>query len=169
MKFIKLVENHIDGVIKISYDSFEDLRGEIFTPYSDSMGINLDFVHDKFSINKKKTLRGIHFDSKTTKLVTCISGSIQQVLVDLRKNSPTFRNILSYTISPSDRFSLLVPPGVGNAFLALEDDTVYYYKLAYVGEYIDQEGQSTVSWNDLDLNINWRFKNPILSDRDKND
>lgn len=150
---------------------FCDERGSIWTAYHnnfmvDIAAVNSEFVHDKFVISKRGVLRGIHGDSKTWKLVTPIHGKIQQVVVDLRQDSATYNKHFSVVIdSMKEHRSILIPPGFGNAFLSLTD-SIYYYKLAYQGEYYDAVDQFTVKWNDKKIGINWLNNSPILSERD---
>ncbi len=159
-------------VLEILPDSFSDKRGEIWTSFNkDSFSnffINLpDFNHDKFSYSKKNVLRGIHGDNKTWKLVSCIHGEIFQVIVDLRKDSKTFKKWKSYEISSKNKKSILIPPNFGNAFLVQSEFAIYHYKLAYEGLYFDAKDQFSLPWNDSSINIDWPVKNPILSERDK--
>lgn len=128
-------------------------------------GVSLSFSHVKFSSNCKNVIRGIHGDFQTWKLVSCVSGSMQQVLFDNRKSSPTFNQSLSFVISSDTPCFLLLPPGVGNAFKALHDNTVYVYGLAYKGNYIDCDRQFTIPYDSV--GIEWLGdSDPILSLRD---
>lgn len=166
---ISLENTEISGVKVINYDSHVDKRGEIWTTFVEKKfnQLNLkNFNHDKFSKSYKNVIRGIHYDSFTTKLVTAIYGSINQIVVDLRKESPTFKKYLSFKINAENRFSVLIPPMVGNAFMVESDFALYHYKLAYEGEYIDEDKQKTLKWNDPSIGIEWDCKNPILSKRD---
>lgn len=163
----------IEGLILIHQNSFEDTRGEVWSTFSgndlsEDLPDGLLFNHDKFAINKLNILRGIHGDSKSWKLVTCLQGKIFQVCVDLRPDSKTFRKHQTFYFEPSEKkFSVLMPPNFGNAFLSLTDDSIYHYKLAYEGAYFDAEDQFTYKWNDPDINIEWPIDNPTLSVRDK--
>ncbi len=163
-------ELDIQGVFKIDYDSFNDLRGSIWSPYIkdefDKLGFE-GFKHDKFATSYKNVLRGIHFDTNTSKLVTTIQGEVDQVVVDMRENSKTYKKSIMLNNNDINRFSLFIPPMVGNAFLVKSDIAVYHYKFAYDGDYLDYDKQFTVKWNDTSLNINWDVVNPILSERDK--
>ena len=166
---ISIENTEINGVKVISYDAHVDKRGEIWTTFIEEKfnKLNLNnFNHDKFSISYKDVIRGIHYDSFTTKLVTAIYGSINQIVVDLRKESPTFKKYLSFKINPKNRFSVLIPPMVGNGFRVESEFALYHYKLAYDGEYIDEDKQNTLKWNDPSIGIEWNCKTPILSNRD---
>lgn len=163
---IEVKETEITGVKVIIPSVFKDKRGELwtFTEFPDSP-INLNFNHVKFARNRKGVLRGIHGDYKSSKLVTLISGKIQQVVVDLRGDSATYKKHLSWIIEEENPFQILLPAGVGNAFLSLEDSS-YCYALAYEDSYSDHDKQFTYPWNCGELGINWLIKNPILSNRD---
>ena len=162
----------IDGLCVFKPSISYDERGFIWTSYLKKeiekfLPNNLFFKHDKFSYNKKNVLRGIHGDYKSWKLVTCIYGSIQQVVVDCRKDSKTINNYEIFFINEKNIISVLIPPGLGNAFYVKSENAVYHYKLAYDGNYTGPEKQFTYKWNDPVFNIAWDTQNPILSDRDK--
>jgi len=161
----------IKDVYIIKPNISEDLRGNIWSSFLSNeintlLPNDLQFMHDKFSESRKNVIRGIHGDTKSWKLVTCVYGSIDQVVVDLRKNSRTFNKYIKFNISSKNQILILIPPGFGNAYLAKTDRVVYHYKLAYKGKYIDAADQFTYRWNDKNININWGIENPILSERD---
>ena len=162
--------NLFDDVYLIEYSKNIDLRGDIFTTYSDDLTKQIDpiikFNHDKFSTSKKNVLRGIHGDFFTYKLITCLSGKIFQVIVDLRKDSKTYKKSQNIILNKEDGLSILIPPGFGNAYYALSDDVIYHYKLSYEGKYRDVNDQFSIKWDDPSLKIKWPCKNPILSKRD---
>lgn len=149
-----------------------DNRGTIWSSFlSDEVDQflpdNLKFKHDKFSESKKNVLRGIHGDKKSWKLVTCVYGEVFQVVVDLRRDSNNFNKYESFLLNSYSPKSVLIPPGMGNAYYVRSGSAVYHYKLAYDGDYIDADEQFSVSWNDKDIAIKWPSNNPILSNRDK--
>ena len=160
------------GVKIITPSVFTESRGSIWTSFLEEqigsfLPDELHFKHDKFSESKKNVLRGIHGDHKSWKLVSCVSGQIFQVIVDLRESSETYLKWDNFILEPSNRKMILIPPGMGNAFLVTSNSAIYHYKLAYDGDYIDADEQFTVSWDDPRLQINWPISTPILSDRDK--
>lgn len=149
-----------------------DKRGTLYTSYHEDVfkafiPNDLSFKHDKFSKSFKNVLRGIHGDIKSWKLITAVFGEVYQVIVDYRDASPSFLKWQAFTINQENQISILLPPGIGNAFLVLSDFAVYHYKLAYTGDYLDAEDQFTVKWNDPRIGIFWPTENPILSDRDR--
>ena len=162
----------LSGVKIISPSFFKEPRGSIWSSFQseaiDSLiPGNLVFKHDKFSTSYKNVLRGIHGDNKSWKMVSCVQGSIMQVVVDMREKSDTYLAWEVFDLGDNNHSSILIPPGMGNAFYVNSNVATYHYKLAYEGGYIDYEDQFTIPWNDPRININWPSDNPILSDRDK--
>ena len=110
----KIEELSLAGVLKITQSSFNDHRGSIWSLYTKSLKLyftelGLDFSHVKFNTNKKNVLRGIHFDSWSTKLVTCVAGEIKQFVVDLNRESPSFGEYECLTLRGGDGVSVLIP------------------------------------------------------------
>jgi dTDP-4-dehydrorhamnose 3,5-epimerase len=162
----------IDGVYIFTPSCGEDDRGIIYTSYykdnfKELLPKDLSFKHDKFSSSKKNVLRGIHGDVKSWKLVTCVYGEIYQVVVDCRKDSPTYLLWESFIINSEKPQLILLPPNMGNSFFVNSESAIYHYKLAYEGEYLDAEDQFSLKWNDPLIGIEWPTNNPILSGRDK--
>jgi len=162
----------IKGVFFLKPSVSTDFRGNIWTSYvkdqiNNMLPKNINFNHDKFSYSKKYVLRGIHWDNKTWKLVTCVYGEIYQVVVDCREHSRSFLVWEGVTIKAKDPLLVLIPPGIGNSYLVLSEEAVYHYKLGYKGAYFDADKQFTLKWNDPRVNIKWPIENPILSDRDR--
>jgi dTDP-4-dehydrorhamnose 3,5-epimerase len=161
----------IAGVYILTPSISEDLRGNIWTSFLKDeveklLPSDLYFKHDKFSTSKQNVLRGIHGDTKSWKIVTCVFGEIQQVVVDMRKDSPTYKQWQSFIISQNNQKLILIPPNMGNAYYVKSSEAVYHYKLAYDGDYIDAGEQFSVSWNDDSIAIKWLSDNPLLSNRD---
>jgi dTDP-4-dehydrorhamnose 3,5-epimerase len=172
IEFNVTVSTKIKDLKIITPSAFEESRGSIWTSYStDEIGAllpkDLFFKHDKFSVSKKNVLRGIHGDHKSWKLVSCVSGSILQVVVDMRENSETFLQWDGFDLGGDNRQMILIPPGLGNAFFVKSDQATYHYKLAYEGDYADADEQFTVRWDDPRVNVVWPTTDPILSERDR--
>jgi dTDP-4-dehydrorhamnose 3,5-epimerase len=149
-----------------------DERGNIYTSFNKELyemhlpsGVN--FIHDKFAESKHNVLRGLHGDTKTWKLVSCVYGELYEVVVDMRKDSPTFKKWDSFKLSSNDYQQVLIPPDFVNGYYVKSEIAVFHYKLAYIGDYLDAGEQMTIRWNDHELNINWPCTNPILQARDK--
>lgn len=162
----------ISGVYILKPTISEDLRGNIWTSFLKDnvehlLPTDLFFKHDKFSISENNVLRGIHGDMKSWKLVSCVYGEVQQVVVDLREDSSTYLKWQDFIINGDNQQSILIPPGLGNAYYVSSERAVYHYKLAYEGSYIDADEQFSIKWNDEKINIKWLSNAPILSNRDK--
>jgi len=164
--------SQISGVFILTPSISEDSRGNIWTSFIKDeverlLPSNLHFKHDKFSSSKNNVLRGIHGDTKSWKLVTCVFGEIQQVVVDLRESSPTYLKWQDFIINSNNQQLILIPPCFGNAYYVISQQAVYHYKLAYHGDYIDADEQYSIKWNDEKINIKWLSNSPELSGRDK--
>jgi len=162
----------IKGVWILTPSMSEDSRGNIWTSFlkdevEELLPEGLYFKHDKFSTSKNNVLRGIHGDTKSWKLVTCVHGEIQQVVVDLRKDSPTYLKWQDFMINSDNQQLVLIPPNMGNAYYVNSVEAVYHYKLAYEGDYIDADEQFSLKWDDESIGIKWLSGSPILSGRDR--
>jgi len=170
--FIIEKSKKIDGIYIFTPSIGKDERGIIYSSFYDEnfkdyLPKGLSFKHDKFSSSKQNVLRGIHGDVKSWKLVTCVYGEIFQVIVDCRKDSPTYKHWEGFTINSENPQLILLPPNIGNSFFVNNELAIYHYKLAYEGEYLDVNDQFSLKWNDPSIGIDWPTKNPILSDRDR--
>jgi len=156
----------IKDVQIIDGDMFTDYRGDVCTLWK-SNNMDISWNHDKICTSRKHVIRGIHGDFKSTKLVCCLYGELYFVVVDYRKDSPTYMQWDHMILDDRQRKNVLLPPGVGNGFCVMSNDSVFHYKWSYKGEYPDVKDQFTIKWNDPKLNINWPIDWPILSGRDK--
>ena len=123
------------------------------------------FVQDCHSVSVKNVVRGLHYQIQHPqgKIVRCLVGEIYDVIVDLRKSSPTFGQWTAYKLSPGE-LQLWVPPGFAHGFKALTEKVEVLYKIT---DYQYKEHERTLMWNDPDLNINWGEKfDPIMSEKD---
>ena len=172
MNFDIQESTEISGIYILSPSVSEDARGNIWTSFLKEeverlLPNNLYFKHDKFSTSKHNVLRGVHGDTKSWKLVTCVYGEIQQVVVDLREDSPTYQKWQDFIINKNNQQLILIPPNMGNAYYVNSPEAVYHYKYAYDGNYIDADEQCTVEWDDDKIGIKGLSNAPILSNRDK--
>ncbi|MFN4308896.1 dTDP-4-dehydrorhamnose 3,5-epimerase [Sulfurihydrogenibium azorense] len=173
MNKFKKVETPLKSVYIIEPTAFYDERGFFMESYNkrefEELGIFIDFVQDNHSLSVKAgTLRGLHFQIEPkaqTKLVRCIKGAIYDVIVDLRKGSPTFGKWISVILTEENKRQVLVPKGFAHGFLTLVPNTEVVYK---VDEYWYPEYDRSLLWCDPDLNIDWPARDPILSPKDKN-
>lgn len=158
----------LSGVLLIKLDIFEDHRGQYLETYNKRMygehGINVEFVEDDISVSSKNVLRGIHGDSETWKLISCLYGKFYFVVVNCDKAAKDFGKWQAFVLSESNRHQVLVPPNYGNAHLVLTEQTIFHYKQS---TYYNPKNQFTYLWNDPRFNIWWPIKNPILSHRDE--
>ena len=154
--------------IKIVKNSnFKDKRGLLWTTWKKSLFKKVKFNHDKFSYSKKNTLRGLHCDFKSWKMITSVYGKFLFVVVDMRKNSKNFLKYKKWTLDHEKPKIILVPPHYANAHLCLSKVCIFHYKWSYKGKYIDAASQKSYRWDDPKIKINWPIKKPILSKRDR--
>jgi dTDP-4-dehydrorhamnose 3,5-epimerase len=170
-KNMELIKTSIDGLLIIKPDVFKDERGYFFESYNKERfakaGLMMDFVQDNESKSDKGVLRGLHFQKPPYaqgKLVRVIKGSVMDVAVDLRKESPTYGKWESVVLTEENKLQLWIPEGFAHGFVALEDNTIFNYKCTNV---YNKESEGSILWNDPDININWNIDNPILSEKDK--
>ena len=152
----------------IKGNNFKDKRGILWTTWKKGIFKKINFNHDKFSLSKKNTLRGLHCDNKSWKMVTSVYGKFLFVVVDMRKNSKDYLKHQKWVIDHKKPRLILVPPYFANAHLCLSKICLFHYKWSYKGKYIDATNQKSYRWNDPKINIKWPIKKPILSERDKN-
>lgn len=174
MDKFKVIETPIKGLLIIDTKVFKDDRGFFIESYNlgdfASLGINASFVQDNHSMSKKGVLRGLHFQLKHPqgKLVRVISGRVYDVAVDIRPNSSTFGNWYGVELSGENNLQFYIPPGFAHGFIALEDNTHFFYKCT---EYYYPQDELGIIWNDTTLNINWPIEmvdNIIISEKDRN-
>lgn len=169
---MEIVKTEIQDLLIIKPRVFEDERGYFFESYNResflSHGIDAAFVQDNESRSMKNVLRGLHFQKppfSQAKLVRVMRGSVLDVAVDLRKQSPTFGKWASIVLSDKNKWMYWIPEGFAHGFLTLEDNTVFFYKCTNV---YNRESESSIRWNDPTLNIDWGEINyPVLSEKDK--
>ena len=162
----------LPGVKLLEPQIFTDNRGYSTETFSqktmESLGVSYSFVLDYVAMNLQEgTIRGIHFQNNPhpqTKLVRVLKGAIMDVVVDLRKGSPTYKQWITQTLSAENHKQILIPNGCGHAFLTKEDDTVVLYKF---DDYYNGEFVRAIRWNDPEINIHWGTGDPILSNSDR--
>ena len=170
---MKITKTKLDGVVIIEPDVFGDNRGFFLESWNkkkmEEAGLFYDFVQDNHSKSTVKgTLRGIHFqkgDKAQAKLVRCVKGIVLDVAVDLRKNSPTFKQWVGVELNAENKKQLLIPRGFGHGFVTLTDDVEFLYK---ADNYYVPEADAGIRWNDPDIGVEWGVKSPILSEKDNN-
>lgn len=171
---IKATETKLKGCFIIEPTIYEDERGYFFESYNqkdfcEAINQEVNFVQDNQSYSKKGVLRGLHFQKgkyAQAKLVSVLEGRIQDVVVDLRKNSPTFGEHLSIELSSENKKQLFVPRGFTHGFLTLSNSATVFYKC---DNYYKKEAEGSIVYRDIDLGIEWEInsKNLLLSDKDQ--
>ena len=169
---MKFIETDIYGVVVIELEKHEDDRGwfarawcrEEFTAH----GLPIDFVECNLSYNEKRsTLRGMHFQSPPhveAKLVRCVVGAVHDVALDLRPDSPTFRQSIGVELSAARGRAVFLPEGIAHGFQTLTDHSTLFYQMSSA---YSPEGAAGVRWDDPAFGIEWPLTNPIVSVRDQ--
>lgn len=169
-KYMKLIKTHIEGLVLIKPDILSDERGYFYESYQkekfSDFGINVDFIQDNESMSSKNVLRGLHFQKDPFaqgKLVRVVCGAVLDIVVDIRKDSPTYGNWYRVELNSENKLIFWVPPGFAHGFLSLKDNTIFQYKCTNI---YNRESEGSIIWNDPDLNIDWGIKDPIVSEKD---
>lgn len=168
---MNVIETKLPGVVIVEPQVFGDHRGWFMESWSKKTmadnGLNVNFVQDNQSYTARKgTLRGIHFQQypmAQTKLVRVTRGAVMDVAVDLRKDSPTYRQWVAVELSAENRKQLLIPQGFGHAFLTLTDDVEFVYKC---DNFYSKEHDRNIRFDDPELGVEWGIAEPILSEKD---
>ena len=167
---MKIKNVNIDGLLIIEPVVFGDTRGLFFESYNKrefkKNDIDVDFVQDNISISTKGTVRGLHYqvgDKAQGKLCQVLKGTVLDVAVDIRFNSPTFGKYYSLEISENDNLQFWIPTGFAHGFSVLSDEVIFSYKCT---NYYSKAHERAILYNDPDLNIDWKVKHPIVSEKD---
>ena len=158
----------IDGVLLINNNIQKDNRGIFVKPFTNIVellkDLNLGVKEIYYTISKKNVIRGMHFQiphMEHAKLIYLSSGSITDLLLDLRKSSKTFMSYISIDLL-EHRNALYIPPGIAHGFLSKEDGTTIIYNQSQV---YSQEHDNGILWSSF--GYSWGIKNPVISDRDQ--
>ena len=156
---MEILELGIEGVILIKPRVFPDNRGYFYESFNIKKWNNfmtpVDFVQDNLAYNKKKnTIRGMHYQEKSfqAKLVSCIKGSILDVVVDVRPSSKTYGKWISVELSDANNYQLWIPKGFAHGYRTLSDDTIVIYK---ADDFYRPDDYRGFIWNDKGVNIDW--------------
>jgi len=165
-----LQQPEISGLKLFQPIIFQDARGYFFESYNcetfKKLGIDDVFVQDNQSFSKKNVIRGLHFQAPPfaqAKLVRVVKGAVLDVAVDLRKNSPTYGQHFSVELNEENQLQFYIPVGFAHGFAVLEENTIFAYKCSNI---YHKDSERTILFNDNDLNINWKVKNPIVTEKD---
>lgn len=160
----------MEGPLVIKPRVFYDDRGYFYETYNAqsfaNAGIGNVFVQDNQSLSQKGALRGMHFQAppfEQGKLVRVIQGAVYDVIVDIRKNSPTYGKHYGTELTGENFTMFWIPPGFAHGFLTLEDQTIFAYKCTNV---YNKASEGGVLWNDPTLGIDWKAEEPIVSAKD---
>ena len=170
---MEVIETKLKGCYIIEPSVFGDHRGYFMEVYNakklKEIGINVDFVQANESFTAKKgTIRGLHFQSAPfaqAKLVRCSMGAIYDVAVDLRKDSPTYKEWVKVELSEDNKRQLFLPRGFAHGFVTLTDNVKFCYE---VDNDYNKDADGGILWNDPTIGVEWGITDPILSDKDKN-
>jgi dTDP-4-dehydrorhamnose 3,5-epimerase len=156
---MKVIETGIEGLLIIEPVIHGDSRGYFFESYNESTfekhGISHNFVQDNEAFSSKYTFRGFHYQLPPfaqTKLVRVISGSVMDIVIDIRPKSATYGEVYSIILSAENKRQFLVPKGFAHGYLCLEDDTIFAYK---VDQYYSRDHEKGISYLDENLRIDW--------------
>ncbi|RYL96111.1 dTDP-4-dehydrorhamnose 3,5-epimerase [Sporolactobacillus sp. THM7-7] len=169
---IKVTETFLKGVKIIEPKAFGDNRGFFMESYNEKelaeAGVHVAFIQDNQSLSSEPGIvRGLHYQLQPkaqTKLLRALTGAILDVVVDIRKGSPTFGQWGGFILSEYNRRQLLIPKGFAHGFCTLTPNVNVFYK---VDQYYAPEQDRGILWNDPDIGIDWPVTDPILSEKDQ--
>lgn len=171
---MKIIETTLRGVVIIEPKIYYDDRGYFFESFSHKDFIekvsDTVFVQDNESRSKYGVVRGLHFQTspyEQAKLVRVVRGVIRDVVVDLRRDTPTFGHHISTILSEENHRQLFIPRGFAHGYAVLAEDAVFQYKC---DNYYAPGYEGAILWNDPDLGIDWGLpaEKVVLSEKDRN-
>ncbi|MCP1104982.1 dTDP-4-dehydrorhamnose 3,5-epimerase [Serratia nevei] len=169
---MQVSDTRIHGVKIVQPKVFGDARGfflETFEKkrYQEALDIEFEFVQDNHSRSSKGVLRGLHFQTVNPqgKLVRVVRGEVFDVVVDIRKDSPSYGVWEGVVLSEENKTQFWIPPGLAHGFVVLSDIADFEYKCT---DYYNPIHEGCLLWNDPDIGIEWPLDNPLLSEKDKN-
>ncbi|MGF9891931.1 dTDP-4-dehydrorhamnose 3,5-epimerase [Priestia megaterium] len=168
---MNIIKTKFEDAIIVEPKVFGDHRGFFIESYNKEIyyenGICIEFIQDNHSLSQQSgTLRGMHYQlgpKAQTKLVRVTSGAIYDVIVDIRKGSPTYGQWQGFILSADNKRQLLVPKGFAHGFCTIVENTEVQYK---VDELYSPEHDRGIAWDDPTLAIDWPVQNPVLSEKD---
>ena len=168
---MKVTPTAIPDVLVIEPRVFGDARGFFFESwyrrdFAAAVGRDVEFVQDNHSASERNVLRGLHYQVRQAqgKLVRSLAGEVYDVVVDLRRSSPTFGKWIGERLSAENHRMLWVPPGFAHGFLVLSERAEFLYKTT---DYYAPEHERSLLWNDPALGIEWPLAGaPLLKPRD---
>ena len=167
----KVIETKIKDLKVFQPEKFEDTRGYLIESYRENFYEkyvpNVNFVQDNESQSSFGVIRGLHYQVapfEQSKLIRVIKGKIQDIAVDLRKDSPTYLDYVSVILSNKNRKQLYIPRGFAHGFLVLSDEAIVNYKM---DEYFNQECYRGLRYDDPKIDIKWELDQSQISMSDK--
>jgi len=161
---------NLKGVFKVERNTHQDDRGffrEVFhlDELEKVVGEKINFIQMNHSLSKPNVIRALHGEN-WNKLIYPVTGEMFAAVVDIRLDSPTFGKVETFTFSENDKYALFIPTGFANSICVIGSEDVNYVYL--VDKYYDGNDTTAIAWDDPDVGIEWPIKDPILSQRDKN-
>ena len=160
----------IEGVLLVKPDVWGDARGYFVETWQQeryaAAGIALPFVQDNHSMSRYGTLRGLHFQKTRPqgKLVYVSLGRVFDVAVDIRRGSPTFGQWYGVELTQENQWQLWIAPGLAHGFAVTSEIAHFHYKCT---DFYCPGDEGAIRWNDLDINVAWPVREPVLSGKDK--
>ena len=171
---MQFVRTKIPGVVLCKPTIFNDERGYFFESFNkgifeEFIGCSIDFCQDNEAKSTKGVLRGLHYQLPPfaqSKLVRVVKGNVIDIVVDIRKESPTFGQHVTVELSEENKFQLFIPKGFAHGYVVLSDEAIFSYK---VDNYYNKESERGILFNDAILQIDWKFpiEQLIISEKDK--
>ena len=169
---MQVISTSIPDVLILEPKVFGDERGFFYESFNqrkfnEALGYEVEFVQDNHSRSVKNVLRGLHYQIQHPqgKLVRVVQGTVLDVVVDIRRSSPTFGKHETIELSAENKRMVWIPPGMAHGFVVLSDSAEFLYKTT---DYWYPEHERSLLWNDAKLAINWRLQGatPTVSGKD---
>tara|TARA_B100000287_G_C20461216_1_gene713461 strand:+ start:342 stop:890 length:549 start_codon:yes stop_codon:yes gene_type:complete len=167
---LNIERQELRDVLLLKPRVYNDNRGYLFESFKESIfeeiGLSLKFVQDnEVYSNSAGIIRGLHYqlEKPQGKLIHVIAGSIKDIAVDIRTNSPEFGKSMAINLDSKSHNMVFIPEGFAHGYLVLEHNTIVQYKCT---NYYDSHSECGIFWNDKDLDIDWGVSDPIISHKD---
>ena len=172
---MRIETTNFKDVLLITPTSYNDKRGSFqesfrLDKFENFLGRKIVFCQDNQANSKKGVIRGLHYQLEPysqSKLVSVIKGEVLDVVVDIRKGSPTFGKHISFMLNENNQQHLFIPRGYAHGYITLSEESIFYYK---VDNYFSKASEGSIANDDPKLNINWKLSKSefIISEKDQN-